>query len=194
MEGRRLHTEITANLEQFNWLYQQYHQAVYANICKMVQHPESAEDILQEVFISLWNHLEGLEKENIAGWLFVVSYNKAASYLRKKLRETAVLSTTVQLPDIAASEPQDEALYQLKLSMVQEAARHLPPRKEEVFRLCRLEGRSADEVADLLCISVASVKDYLKQSTRFIKDYIHAHYPHLEEVAAPLLILYFSCH
>ena len=151
MNGGRLHTEITANLEQFNRLYQQYHQAVYANICKMVQHPESAEDILQEVFITLWNNLGELKAESVAGWLFVVSYNKAASHLRKKLREAAVLSTTIQLPDIAAPEPQDEALYQLKLSMVQEAVRHLPPRKEEVFRLCRLEGRSHDEVADLLC-------------------------------------------
>jgi RNA polymerase sigma-70 factor (ECF subfamily) len=61
-----------------------------------------------------------------------------------------------------------------------------------VFRLCRYEGKSYDEVANILGISVTSVKDYLKQSTRFIKDYISHHQTEGLATGASLLFFYLS--
>lgn len=48
---------------------------------------------------------------------------------------------------------------------------HLPARKQAVFRLCCFEGKSAAGVAAATSISVASVHDYLKQATRFIREH-----------------------
>ncbi len=181
-----------AALGHFDRLYHQYHQAVYANIYKMVSRQECAEDILQEVFLSLWENRQQLDPEKVAGWLFVVSYNKAATYLKKQLRGITIHVPEDALPDIALAEQPDEQLYRLKLSVVEEAINHLPARKKEVFRLCRFEGRSYDEVAELLGISVLSVKDYLKQSTRFIRHYVRSHYPHFEATTLTLLLTYLA--
>jgi RNA polymerase sigma-70 factor (ECF subfamily) len=159
----------------------------------MVSRQECAEDLLQEVFLSLWENRKDLDLEKVAGWLFVVSYNKAATYLKKKLKEGALLVPATALSDdIVSPEQPDEQLYQLRLSVVEEAINHLPARKKEVFRLCRFEGRSYDEVAALLGISVVSVKDYLKQSTQFIKKYISRHYPHFEATTMSLLLTYLA--
>ncbi len=57
-------------LAQFDAAYHQFHQAVYANICKMVCEPQMAEDILQEVFLSLWEHRHSVDLQNAGGWLF----------------------------------------------------------------------------------------------------------------------------
>lgn len=180
-------------LEQFDACYRQFHQAVYANICKLVSEPAMAEDILQEVFLSLWENRHIVDTGNAGGWLFVVSYNKSMSFLKKKLRESSIqLPDTEYLAAISEEQPQDEALFQLRLSMVEEAVDHLPPRKKEVFRLCRYDGKSADEVAALLGISVFSVKDYLKQSTQFIRQYISRHYANIELPGMYLMLLYFS--
>jgi len=187
-----LQNETTVDLQLFDELYRRYHQAVYANICKMVQQPQAAEDILQEVFLALWENRSKLDAAQVAGWLFVVSYNKAASFLKKKLKEP-VLQQNEELPESPMTvEATDEVLYELKLSIVEEAVNHLPARKKEVFRLCRYEGKSHDEVAAILGISVVSVKDYLKQSTQFIKKYVSVNYPQLETTALALLVSYFS--
>jgi RNA polymerase sigma-70 factor (ECF subfamily) len=182
-----------AELVQFDAAYHQFHQAVYANICKMVCEPQMAEDILQEVFLSLWEHRQSVDLQNAGGWLFVVSYNKSMSFLKKKLRDTSIyLPDTAFLSNLSEEQPVDEELFQLRLSMVEEAIDHLPPRKREVFRLCRFDGKSYDEVADMMNISVVSVKDYLKQSTQFIRQYISRHYNNIEIPGIYLFLLYFS--
>lgn len=187
-------TELAAELAHFDRLYHTYHQAVYANICKMVSHPACAEDILQEVFMALWENRQQLDPEKVAGWLFVVSYNKAATYLKRKLKEATVLvaDDTALAGNLPHTDAHDETLFRLRLSAVEEAINHLPARKKEVFRLCRFEGKSHDEVAEELGISVFSVKDYLKQSTRFIRKYISHHYPHFELTSLSLLLLYMA--
>lgn len=180
-------------LEQFDACYARFHQAVYANICKLVAEAQMAEDILQDVFLSFWEHRHTVDMSNAGGWLFVVSYNKSMTFLKKKLRDTSVLlPDTEYLSAVSEEQPVDEALFQLRLSMVEEAVDHLPPRKKEVFRLCRYDGKSADEVAELLGISVFSVKDYLKQSTQFIRQYISRHYANIELPGMYLLLVYFS--
>jgi RNA polymerase sigma-70 factor (ECF subfamily) len=158
----------------FEALYHRYKQPVFANIRKMVPDPDAAEDLLQETFIALWENRTALNPaKGAGGWLFVVSYNKAASFLKKKLREAAILEPETDLAELAvADELGDEELYTTQLALVEEAVAHLPARKQAVFRLCRFEGKSAEEVAAATGISVASVRDYLKQSTRFIREYI----------------------
>lgn len=158
----------------FEALYHRYKQPVFANIRKMVPDPDAAEDLLQETFLALWENRQALDPaKGAGGWLFVVSYNKAASFLKKKLREAAILEPETDLAELAvADELGDEELYTTQLALVEEAVAHLPARKQAVFRLCRFEGKSAEEVAAATGISVASVRDYLKQSTRFIREYI----------------------
>lgn len=176
------------DLGRFDALYHQYHQAVYANIWKIVKQHEAAEDILQEVFLALWENRLKLDAAKVAGWLFVTSFNKSLKYLKQKERQLVPLKTT----EICQDEPLNEDLYTFRLSIVEEAVNHLPERKKEVFRLCRYEGKSYDEVAHILGISAASVKDYLKQSTRFIKDYISHHQSESLAAGASLLFFYLS--
>jgi RNA polymerase sigma-70 factor (ECF subfamily) len=175
----------------FDEIYHQYHNAVYSNICKLVRHATVAEDILQEVFISLWENRYKLEPDRVAGWLFVTSYNKSIKYLKKKARENAVsLSDSAIYETIAPEEQVSEEWHQFRVSMIEDAVNHLPERKRQVFRLCRYEGKSPEEVAHIMNISPTSVSDYLKQANRFIKDYIFSNYAEASLAFGPLLLIY----
>ena len=159
------------NISDFDAIYRQHHRAVYANICKMVKQAESAEDLLQEVFLALWQNRQKITADKAAGWLFVVSYNKAVSYLKNRIRHSFV-----QLEDLALAEKEtrsdpSQEVYQLQLSLIEDAIQHLPERKKEAFRLHFFEGRSYEEIATLLDISINPVKDYIKQSAGFIRKY-----------------------
>lgn len=183
------------DLSAFDALYHQYHHAVYSNILKLIRQEDAAEDILQEVFISLWENRRKLHPTIVAGWLFVTSYNKSLKYLKRKGRENAVplvdetLYHGIQEEEDAAN---SEDWYRFRVSMIEDAISHLPERKKKVFQLCRYEGMSTDEVAQIMEISPTSVKDYLKQSNRFIKEYIFTKYAGTSLAVAPLLLIYFS--
>jgi RNA polymerase sigma-70 factor (family 1) len=187
-----LHPAVdTVDLAAFDEIYHQYHNAVYSNICKLVREEAVAEDILQEVFISLWENRYRLEPSRVGGWLFVISYNKSVKYLKRKARENAVsLSDSPVYETIQPEEQVSEELHRFRVSMIEDAVNHLPERKKQVFRLCRYEGKSLDEVACIMNISPSSVSDYLKQANRFIKDYIFSNYAEASLVLAPLLIHY----
>ena len=178
---------ISGELSCFHAIYDLYHQAVYANICKYVRRQEVAEDILQEVFLALWVHRHSLDRTRSAGgWLFTVSHNKALHYLREALSEKkfhAMLSSLPEGHDLPSAEGGDEGVH---MDILQDAIQILPPAKKEVFRLCRLEGKTYKEAAGLLNISPEVVKESLRSANKLIRKYISTRYPTL-----PMPILLF---
>ena len=182
---------IRGDKKAFDRLYLQYHKAVHANILKFVKDPTLAEDVLQDVFLSMWQNRFKFEgKDSIGGWLFVVSYNRSLNILRSKLRASIEYVDTYPTDPVASNDAQEtEAEHLLQLSLLEEAVNNLPARKKEVFKLCRYEGRSKADVAELLGISQQSVSDYLKQSNAAIREYVSQHYPRYATSALSLLIL-----
>ncbi len=172
-------TTDSINLNDFNALYEKYCDPVYRNIVKLVKNDDDAEDILQEVFVSLWENRHRLRGRSLSGWLFIVSHNKAMDHLKKQVHASLDQYGWIeQLEDASSDGAEKEALYMEQLKMVSEAVDALPKRKKEVFRLCRLEGYSKDDVAQMMGISYQSVTDYLKQSNKAIKAYIIQNYPY----------------
>lgn len=186
-----------SDLQTFDELYAKYHKAVYLNIKKLIEDEETALDILQEVFMSLWENREKLDfKTFTGGWLFVVSYNKSISHLRKKVSDSIDYSDNVT--EIQADENKDwneqvEIDYLMKLQVLEEAVDVLPNRKKQVFQMCRFEGRSKEEVAEQLQLSTDTVKDYLKQSNQMIRRYILAKYPSLLSLSAYAAVTDYFC-
>lgn len=180
------------DVSAFDIIYKQYHKSVYANIFKMVKREEYAEDILQEVFLSLWENREKIKTDQpVGGWLFVVSFNKAASFLQKKINTSMTYVEGYESFDNLSIETAvDESAYAEQYSILKEAIETLSPRKKEAFNLCRFEGHSVQEAATILGVSPESVKDYLKQSTKLIKEYISTNYPQVVGIGLVLLISY----
>ncbi|WP_212002976.1 RNA polymerase sigma factor [Chitinophaga sp. HK235] len=161
----------SADVKAFDMIYDQYHHAVFRNICRLVEQHDIAEDILQEVFMSFWNSRHELDLSQGAGkWLFVVSYNKSLQYLKKAAAEKSKLVAYPSILDTMEDDNPD--LREARLTLINEAIENLPPRKKEVFQLCRLEGKTASEVSHILGISHHTVKEYLQASVKSIRTYI----------------------
>lgn len=157
----------------FDIFYHQYHQIVFRNISKLIHQHEIAEDILQEVFLAFWQHRNELDPEkSVVGWLFVVSYNKSVSWLKKNAKER------VRLPEPSAFFYDDEESklreesYKRQVSILNEAVEKLPLRKKMAFQLCKMEGRSYEEAAEALGISSDTVREYVKTSSKMISGYV----------------------
>jgi RNA polymerase sigma-70 factor (family 1) len=173
---------IRDDVGAFDALYHKYHNAVFANIFKLIRQQEAAEDVLQDVFTALWVNRKKIDRErSVAGWLFVVSYNKAIKYLHKAVREKILFHQETG-PEIAASPDREIEQVEYQFSLINEAIENLPPQKKKVFTLCKLEGMTYEEAARVMGISPHTVKEYVSAASKFVKAYSLRQYA----VGAPL--------
>jgi len=169
------------NLFAFNFIYKKYCDIVYANICKYVKNEIFAEDILQEVFLALWENRIKIKTDiSVAGWLFRVSYNKSIAVLKKQLKEQIYAAETQNISDrhfLILDNKEIE--YQNKVSILEEAVNCLPAQKQKVYRLNKFDNMKPEEISEELGLTVISVKDYIKQSSKQVKQYVQLKYPTL---------------
>jgi len=181
---------IAGSHAAFEQLYNQYSAAIYANIRKMVTPTDAAEDLLQDVFTVLWTNRAKLDpSQSVGNWLFVVSYHRSISYLKKKLRENTIPAVEPTVAEIPEEPKTDEKYYGEQITILNSAVDRLPLHKQRVFRLYHFENKTFDEIAQELNLSVASVKFYLKQSRSFIREYVSGHFTPTAGISLLLLIL-----
>jgi RNA polymerase sigma-70 factor (ECF subfamily) len=155
----------------FDALYQMYFPGVYANILHLVREEAAAQDLVQEVFISLWEKRKQLQAGQPAGnWLFVVSYNRSLNYLRDNLRHRLKVEPITS--DVAEPEADEWQLTSIQLDMLERAIEQLPPQRKKVFLLCKVQGKTYAEAASELQISHYTVKEHVTKASRFIREYV----------------------
>jgi RNA polymerase sigma-70 factor (ECF subfamily) len=181
---RRLDPELVAHLQAndisaFDALYGKYHQAVYRNIVKLTKDAIAAEDLLQEVFVRLWEKRMQLNSgQSVAGWLFVISFNLSVNYTRKILRQQTMhkklLVDHVHSESLIGGFSLQEEQYHL----LERAIEQLPPQKRKVVSLCKLEGKTYEEAAAELKISRHTVKEHLSTAMVYINNYVQKNADH----------------
>jgi RNA polymerase sigma-70 factor (ECF subfamily) len=144
------------------------------NISKLTKDPEVVQDILQEVFITLWEKRLSLdENKPVANWLFTVSYNKSITWLKNSLRESTRVSFLYG--DTQEPDKNESSIREMRLCQIESAVQQLSPQKNKVFVLCKLQGKTYDETAKELKISKHTVKEYLSEAVFNIKEYVKKH-------------------
>lgn len=173
----------------FALIYDKYQRAIYNNICKLIFDEDTAQDILQEVFLRLWQNRQRFKEEHeLASWLFTVSYNQSITHIRILLKEKehktsySINSTTIY-NEIEVGED-------LKLEVLSEAINKLPSRRKQVFELCKLQGKTYAETAAILGIAPDTVKEQMTAALKFVKSYVLAHYSPDSAISVVLISFY----
>lgn len=171
--------EITLKLQEdntqaFDIIYWKYHKAIYRNILRITKDEIVAADILQEVFCILWEKRHHINAEQgISNWLFVISFNQSINFQRQKLRESTAYYNAECVDN--EQEVENADLYQTQYGLIRAAVDQLSPQKQKVFTLCKLDGKSYEEAANILNISKHTVKEYLSNAMAFVKDFVKKH-------------------
>ena len=169
------------DISAFNSLYWEYHGAVYANALKLIRDPAIAEDIVQETFVALWEKRQSIDpKQDIAGWLFVVSHHKTIDQLKRKLRHA--LAEKILQEVIEGQNIVEEDITEEQLNAIEKAVDQLSPQKRKVFELCKMQRRTYEKAAEELQISKYTVKEYLSEAMVSIKKYIGQHPTHANTI------------
>ena len=107
-------------VEDFAPMITQYGPALMAFVGRIVTIQEDAEDVVQEAFVTAFEHLNDYapEKASLKTWLYRIAYHKALDYLRrrKRLLEIPIVvgeDVPAELPDTTTAEQLDEAIQEL---------------------------------------------------------------------------------
>lgn len=163
----------TIDAQAFCELYAEYSEAVFRNILRFTREPVAAKDILQDVFVQLWEKKDNIKSESsVSGLLFVISYHLCINYTRKKSREEA-LCRLLRMPpyqdDVVYAADNREEEWDM---LLEKAIAQLSPQKRRTLTLCKLQGKTYVEAARELHISPHTVKEYLSNAILSLNDYI----------------------
>lgn len=155
----------------FEALYREYSDPLYHFTLKFVKSPELADDLTQEVFIHLWEIREQMTKvENLRSYLFTMCRNHIFNFLKRASRETAAIGLMIRHYHPVQDMADDKLISEDYRHFIRDVLESLPIQTREIFRLCREENKSYDEVAALLGISRNAVKKHIVRSHKAFKD------------------------
>jgi len=147
-----------------------YADVVYTMAYRLTGDDEEARDLAQDVLIRLHRGLRRYREGNFEGWLYRTTVNAFRDRLRKRkrLREDVLPD---EPPGMRTSVVVEEAIAQSELhEMVQRALVKLPPEYREAVVLRDLEGRSYDEIADILRIPPGTVRSRIHRGREHLRQ------------------------
>lgn len=157
----------------FTLLFEYYYTGLVVFADRYLHDLEMAEDIVQSVFVRLWENRQAIKSTSIRHYLANAVKNNCIDLIRKKETEKKytqrqTLQSTVQESDFWA----ENELAQ----MIETAINNLPPRCREIFILSRYEGLKSHEIAQRLQLSHHTVETQITKALRILrkdlKDYL----------------------
>lgn len=156
----------------FTAIYERYHQLVYRYLYKFLKSPDLSDDLGQEVFMKVWDGRAELpDLISVKAYLLVLSRNQALNFLRRAGVDQVAKAEI--LKNYPAAEPralENELEFADYKRYLEDILAKLSPQSREVFRLCRQEGRTYDETAELLGISRNTVKKHMVRTMKIVGD------------------------
>ncbi len=157
------------NQEAYNYLVDIYHHELCIYASSLSRDMYTAEDIVQNVFLKLWEQREKLNsKFSIKSFLYRSVYNEFINQYRKKETLTVVEEHYNSSLNIIVKEENTSEISNL-IVLVKQEIQHLPPRCKEMFLLSKQEGLTNIEIAQYLEISIKAVENQMTKAFSIIR-------------------------
>lgn len=160
----------------FTLLFHMYKSKLYAYILRITESEELAEDIVQDVFLKLWRDHEQLGGiDNFGSYIFRMSKNHVINHFKKMAHETLVVSEMFKQRSEGHNDIQDMIAVKDVEKVLSQIIQKLPAQQKSVYQLSREEGKTHEEIANLLNISPNTVKNHIVQAMLTIRLQLRKH-------------------
>jgi RNA polymerase sigma-70 factor, ECF subfamily len=169
-----------------------YQRPVFSIIYRMIRDREQAEDLAQETFVRVFNHIDRYDpRYKFSSWIFKIATNLTIDWIRRKELNTVSIdgSRNAVTPDqieatsitIASPDENPEELLEAKQlgEEIEEAIGKLRPEYRAAILLRHVEGREYQEIAEILALPLGTVKTYIHRGRNELREQLQ----HLREAA-----------
>lgn len=171
----------------FTQIYHHYYSSVQSAVIHLLLSPQLAEDVTQEIFLKLWEQRNKLPHiHSFRSYLFIATRNHSLNVLKRAARSKAGLAEIIRHAETVRNTTEETILGNEYLAFIQRCLADLPPRSREIFRMCREQSQTYDEVAAALGVTRDAVKSRMMHAMKVLRASAE------KELGLPLAILLIS--
>ncbi|MGE0092402.1 MAG: RNA polymerase sigma factor [Bacteroidales bacterium] len=150
----------------FKLLFNDFYAGQVMFAKKIIGNRQDAEDIVQEVFLNIWKSKKSFSNEiSFKAYLYLSTRNKCIDYIRKDKH----LMKELSVADLMSTDEMDQIIKTEAFTLLYKAIEKLPPQTKKVI-LQSMKGHTVQEVADILKVSVNTVKTLKQKAYRMLRD------------------------
>ncbi len=149
---------LSGDRDAYRLLVRRYGETLHGHALRMTNNQDEAADIVQQTLVQGYKKLHSCrDPQKVGAWLFRIVANQCKDHLSgRRTRDVSLSKLERALPD--SSDPQSDAEGAEIRTRVWKALDALTPEQKEAFVLKHVEGRSYEEIAAVMDLSVASLK------------------------------------
>jgi len=156
----------------FEIIFKKYYQNLYQFAGRFILDAQTAENVVQEMFVTLWTEREKLQiKSSLKSYLFTAVRNRSINQIRQqKIRDTRKNNNAIEQDE--SKNPENEYIDHEFQTAVHAAIRKLPNKCRQIYLMKRYDNLKYDEIAEILDISVNTVKTQLKRALALLQKHL----------------------
>jgi RNA polymerase sigma-70 factor (ECF subfamily) len=147
-------------------LYSEHLGVARALARRLLYDPNEAEDVVQEVFLSLWRRPDCFDPDRGTGraWLLTIVRNRSLDHLRRRCQQARedVWDMADRLPDPQAADVLDELASAARAELLWQLVEALPPCQADLIRRSFISGQTHQEIADATGLPLGTVKSRIR--------------------------------
>lgn len=159
------------HVDSFELLYHRYMRKLYYFSFNYLKIKEEAEEIVQTVFINLWEHRKSLDDSlSIKSYLYKSTTNPVYNQLKRNALRNKWVEQKLLKPEPASNETFEQIYYHDLEQTIDQIIAKLPPQQRKIYILNRIEGLSYEEISKQLDLSVRTVENQMYRALKVIKE------------------------
>lgn len=166
-EEQKIQDVLTGKTESFRWIVERYQGPVFQMVVNLIGDRGAAEDITQEVFVTVYEKLSTHDpmRSRFSTWLFVIARNKSINHLRRQ----RLVNKTPAYSQVSTRDPSEGLCQEEILQQLDTILNRLPTRQKRVFVMAEFENLPYDQIAQIECISLGTVRTRLHRAKKKIQ-------------------------
>jgi len=161
--------------EAFQMLLSQYQRPLYNHIRNIVLNHDDADDVLQNTFIKVFQHLKGFKGDSkLFSWMYRIATNEAITFINQKAKRNGTTSEALKskiVENLKSDSFFDGTEIQIKL---QKAIATLPEKQQLVFKMKYFEEMKYEDMSEILGTSVGALKASYHHAVKKIENYVNS--------------------
>lgn len=161
----------SGDYQAFTQLYQRYSLRLLGRIIRLVKSEETAEEILQTLFLKVWERRDQIDADkSLKSFLFTIAQNLVYDHFRRMALDERFRNEFIKQYAEDYQHIEEELTFKQTQENVMNAIKALPPQCQKVFILFKIEGKSYAEICETLNISKSTVNNHLTKANSLLKS------------------------
>lgn len=151
----------------FSCIFDKYWEELFLSAYRVLNDEEICKDVVQDIFIALWNRSSELEISNLRAYLLQAAKYQVAKFIRDNQKIDIISNSYEKIEMLCYTEQPVE--YNELFGVLNQKINELPERCRQVFRMSRIDGLTNKQIGEKLDISVSTVENQISKALKFIR-------------------------